>query len=312
MRFGAAFWIQRTTWDDLHAACLAAEAAGWDSIWVDDHLLADEGDWADPKLEAWTTLAAIAARTQSVRLGLMVGATTFRNPGLTAKLATTIDQISDGRAVLGMGAGWFRREHEAFGLTEFGSGFGERLDRLDEAASLVRRLLDGERVTHHGRFYRFADAVCAPRPVQDHLPLLIGGVGTKTLRTTANYADIWNGYGEERRITSATEELRQNCEAMGRPFEEIERTVTVDVVMRDDELTARRAYAELESIHGLAGRVGYDGTPRGLGYGGPPGAIAEFLRPFVDLGIREVEWIFRWPFDHQTIERIGEVRQAVG
>ena len=165
MRFGAAFWINRTDWPDLRDACLAAERAGWDSLWIDDHLLADEGDPADPKLEGWATLSALAVLTERVRLGLLVAANTFRNPGLTAKLAATVDHLSGGRLVLGLGGGWFEREHDAFGI-DFGAGFGERLDRLDEAVGLIRRLLDGERVTHEGRFYTMRDALCAPLPVQ--------------------------------------------------------------------------------------------------------------------------------------------------
>src|SRR5918995_4284224 len=165
MRFGAAFWIQRTDWPSLGDACLAVEHAGWDSLWLDDHLLADEGDWRDPKLEGWATLGAVAGLTELVRLGLLVSANTFRNPGLTAKLATTLDHVSGGRAILGLGGGWFEREHDAFGI-DFGSGFGERLDRLDESVPLIRRLLDGERVTHQGSWYRMDDAVCEPAPVQ--------------------------------------------------------------------------------------------------------------------------------------------------
>src|SRR5918994_227905 len=185
MKFGAAFWIQRTDWPSLREACLAVERAGWDSLWLDDHLLADEGDWRDPKLEGWATLAAVAALTERVRVGLLVTANTFRNPVLTAKLATTLDHVSGGRAILGLGGGWFEREHDAFGI-EFGTGFGERLNKLYEAVGLIRRLLDGETVTPEGHFYRLKDALCAPRPIQERLPILIGGSGPrKTLRTTA-------------------------------------------------------------------------------------------------------------------------------
>src|SRR4249919_3645678 len=147
MRFGAAIWINRTEWPNLLDACRLAERAGWDSLWVDDHLLADEGDPTDAKIEGWATLAALAVLTERVRLGLLVGANTFRNPGLTAKLATTVDHLSDGRSVLGLGGGLFEREHDAFGI-DFGGGFGERLDRLDEAVGLIRRLLDGGRFSH--------------------------------------------------------------------------------------------------------------------------------------------------------------------
>lgn len=310
MRFGAAFWINRTSWPDLLTACRAVEAAGWDSLWVDDHLLADEGDPRDGKLEGWTTLAALAVLTERVRLGLLVGANTFRNPGLTAKLATTVDQLSNGRVVLGLGGGWFQREHEAFGL-DFGSGFGERLDRLDEAVGLIRRLLDGETVTHEGRFYTMREAVCEPRPVQARLPILIGGSGpTKTLRTSARYADLWNAYGTPERIAATSEILAQRCAEEGRPFGDIERTVTIHAVIRDTPAEADAAWAEVARIHGLEGRIASDESEGGLAIGGAAGEVAAYLDGYRRDGIGEVIFVFRSPFDLETIERIGELRDA--
>lgn len=311
MRFGAAYWIQRTDWPALREACLAAERAGFDSLWLDDHLLSDEGDWRADKLEGWATLAALAPLTSTARLGSLVAANTFRNPGLTAKLATTLDHLSGGRFILGIGGGWFAREHEAFGL-DFGSGFGERLDRLEEAVGLIERLLAGEQVTHAGRFYSMVDALCAPRPVQARLPILIGGSGReKTLRTTARHADMWNGYGEPGRIAETSEVLRERCAEIGRPFEAIERTVTMEVAIRASESTARRDHAIVEAHHGIADRVGSGGSPRGLNVAGPPEAVADYLRQFEALGVAEVMWIFRSPFDLETISRVGEVRAAL-
>ncbi len=313
VRIGAAFWIQRSSWPDLRTACLAAEDAGFDSVWLDDHLLADEGDPGDAKLEGWTALAAVAALTRRVTLGHLVAANTFRNPGLLAKEATTVDHVSGGRLVLGLGGGWFEREHDAFGL-EFGAGFGERLDRLDEAAGLIRRLLDGEVVDHEGRWYRFRDARCEPRPAQARLPMLIGGSGrTKTLRTVARYADWWNAYGEVDRIAEVSGWLRERCAEEGRTFEDIRRTVVMDVVIRDTESEAVRAYAEVMAFQGIPRvRTGSNDTERGLNAGGAPAAIAAYLRPFADLGVHEVMWIFRAPWDLETIRRVGEVRALLG
>src|SRR3954469_14280553 len=144
VRIGAAFWVQRTDWPSLRIAVEAADAAGVDDVWIDDHLLSDEGDSSDGKLEAWSTLSAVAAVTTRTRLGHLVAANTFPTPDLTAKLATTLDHLSGGRAILGLGGGWFEEEHAAFGI-DFGSGFGERLDRLAESVEVIRRLLDGER-----------------------------------------------------------------------------------------------------------------------------------------------------------------------
>jgi len=145
VRFGLQLWSQSTDWPTFRDAAVAADGAGWDSIWTWDHLLAIFGPWEQPIFEGWTALAALGPLTDRARLGLMVGANTFRNPGLTAKLATTLDHVSSGRAVLGIGGAWFEREHDAFGI-DFGASPGERLGWLDESVTLLRRLLDGERV----------------------------------------------------------------------------------------------------------------------------------------------------------------------
>jgi F420-dependent oxidoreductase-like protein len=311
VRFGAAFWINRTDWSDLHDACIAAERAGWDSLWIDDHLLSDEGDPADPKMEGWATLSALAVLTEHVRLGLLVAANTFRNPGLTAKLATTVDHLSAGRVVLGLGGGWFEREHDAFGI-DFGAGFGERLDRLDESVGLIRRLLDGERVTHDGRFYAMHDALCAPLPVQPRLPILIGGSGpTKTLRTTARYADLWNGYGPPEKVAATSEILRQRCAEVGRPYDEIERTVTVDVLVRDSVEAAQAGWTQIARSYAIENRTSPDGEYRGLTAGGPVAEVAKGLDAYRQLGISELVFVFRHPFDLETIERLGEIRTAM-
>ena len=212
--------------------------------------------------------------------------------------------------MLGIGGGWFALEHDAFGF-DFGTGFGERLDRLDEAVGIIRRLLDGETVTHDGRFYTMRDARCAPRPIQARLPILIGGSGpTKTLRTTAHYADLWNGYGPPERIAETGAVLRQRCAEVGRPFESIERTVTLDGVVRDDAATALASWVETARIHGLEGHFGSDGSDRGLSIGGSPEEVAAFVANYDAIGVGEVIFTFRAPFDLETIGRLAELRTA--
>jgi len=306
MRFGAAFWVQRVGWPELREALLDAEAAGFDDLWIDDHLLSDEGDWPDPKLEGWSTLAAAAAITTRPHLGLMVAANTLRNPGLTAKIVTSVDHISGGRAILGIGGGWFEREHEAFGF-DFGSGFGERLDRLGEAVPLIRRLLDGERVTHEGRFYRFRDAVCAPRPIQPHLPFLIGGSGPrKTLPLIARYGDMWNAYGTPAQVAASDAVLRAACDAVGRDHREIERTVNLNVVIRDSRAEAERDWADYVEAH-LPQE-----DERGLDAGGTLDEVAETLGAYRDVGFGHPVLIFRAPFDYRTMDRLAELRARLG
>jgi F420-dependent oxidoreductase-like protein len=307
MRFGAQLWSQATDWPGFRDAALAAEAAGWDGVWTWDHLLAIFGPWEQPILEGWTALAAIAPLTDRVRIGLMVGANTFRNPGLTAKLATTLDHVSGGRAVLGIGGAWFEREHDAFGIAEWGTGFGERLDRLDEAVMLIRRLLDGERVSHAGRFYTLRDAVCEPRPVQPRLPILVGGSGPrKTLRTVARYADAWNTSGAEDEVREKLATLDRHCEAVGRDRARIELTVSFPIVLRNTREAAEAAFARLLAANGTpdAGPV-----PNLLG---APGDVAAAIAPYRDMGFETVIVRLPAPYDRETIERIGEVAHALG
>lgn len=301
VRFGAQLWSQATDWPGFRDAALAAEGAGWDSVWTWDHLLAIYGPSDQQILEGWTSLAGLGPITRRVRLGLMVGANTFRNPGLTAKLATTLDHLSGGRAVMGLGGAWFEREHDAFGV-EFGAGVGERLDRLDEAAMLIRRLLDGEVVTHAGRFYSFRDATCRPRPLQPRLPILIGGNGPrKTLRTVALRADGWNTNGTVEEVRTRLAVLDAHCADVGRERSEIEMTVSFPILLRDSRAKAEAAWTGVLSHNGMtsAGDV-----PHLLA---SPSEVADAIRPYVDLGFRTIIVRLPAPHDRETIDRIGEV-----
>jgi len=211
-------------------------------------------------------------------------------------MAATVDDISGGRAILGLGAGWFEREHDAFASS---SGPDGRADRwLAEAGPLIRRLLDGETVTHDGRHYRFHDAVCAPRPVQAHLPILLGGSGPKkTLPLVARSADMWNAYGTPDEVAASDAILRAACEAAGRDEREIERTVNMNLVIRGDRAQAERAWAGWAKRH-----VPQEGEG-GLDVGGSLEAVAEALARYRDVGFRHPILIFRTPFDVETMDR---------
>jgi len=305
MRFGAQLWSQATSWPEFRDTVVAAEAAGWDSAWTWDHVLAIMGPWRQPIFEGWMALAGWGAVTSRIRLGLMVGANTFRNPGLTAKLATTLDHITNGRAILGIGGAWFEREHEAHGI-DFGSGIGERLDRLDEAVGLMRRLLDGEEFSYHGRFYRFHEVRQSPRPIQAHLPILIGGSGPrKTLRTVAKYGDGWNTSGTLEQVAERLRILDEHCRDVGRDPALIERTVSFPMVIRDDPREAEAVFAAQLAHNGLSEPPD---VPLLLG---PPAMFAERIRPYADLGFSTVIARLPAPYDRQTIDRISEVREAL-
>jgi F420-dependent oxidoreductase-like protein len=306
MRFGLQLWSQQTTWPAFRDSALAAEASGWDSVWTWDHLFAIFGPWEQPIFEGWSVLAGLAPLTSKVRLGLMVGANTFRNPGHTAKLATTLDHLSDGRAVLGIGGAWFEREHEGFGIP-FGKGFGERLDRLDEAVLLMRRLLDGERLSHEGTYYSMQDAICKPRPIQAHLPILVGGSGPKkTLRTVAERADAWNTSGTVEEVRGKLNILGQHCADVGRDIATIEKTVSFPTLLRDDPGQAATAFGALLAANGV------DDPSAAVTILCSPAEAADTIRPYQEMGFSTVIVRMPAPYDRETIDRMGEVRDLLG
>jgi alkanesulfonate monooxygenase SsuD/methylene tetrahydromethanopterin reductase-like flavin-dependent oxidoreductase (luciferase family) len=303
IKLGVLIWPQYTAWQPMMDAAAAADRLGYETIWTWDHLYPIVGSPDGPIFEGYLTLAGFACVTERAQLGLMVGANTFRNPALTAKLATTLDHLSGGRAILGLGGAWFETEHAAFGI-EFGSGFGERLDWLDEAAEVIRAMLDGRPVTARGPRYAMRDVRNDPPPV-GRLPFLIGGAGEqKTLRTVARYADAWNVGGSPDRVRRKDEVLRRRCEEVGRNPDEIERTYQGGgVVLRDDPEDARRVAREI-------GRL--NGGSRGPDFAGTVEQYVERLRPVVALGFRHIYIDLAAPFDAETLERVAdEVRPAL-
>ena len=310
LRTGILLWSQAAGWPEMLDAAKRVDRLGYDHLWTWDHLYAIFGDPYQPIVEGWTALAAWAMATERTRLGLLVGANTFRNPGLTAKTAATLDHISNGRAILGIGGAWFDLEHEAHGI-EFGSGFGQRLDWLDESVAAMRPLLDGGSVTSlPGGRYAFDDLRHAPLPIQDHLPIMIGGSGEKkTLRTVAKYADMWNAMGTPETMAHKVEVLRGHCDAVGRDIADIEFTLGVKLTIRDTKAEAERVrWAAIEHNRTPRSEVEDDDTF----WEGSPEEIADRLRPYVDLGFRTVISEQPAPYDIETFERfVGEVKPLI-
>ena len=300
IRLGINLWSQASDWPSFLAAARRADDLGYDHFWTWDHVWAIFGDPHQPIFEGYTALSAIAAATRNVRLGLFVGANTFRNPGIVTKAITTIDHISGGRAILGIGGAWFEAEHRAFGV-DFGTGFGQRLDWLGEAVPAMRTLLDGGEVTSPaGGRYAFDRLWIDPLPVQEHLPIMIGGGGErKTLRLVAQYADIWNVFGLPETVAHKDEVLRRHCAEVGRDPDTIERTLGCKVTIRATEGEAERVRQSL---------LAHNRTPASRVEGdvsfwtGTPEQIAETVRSYQAVGFSTFILELPAPYDLETME----------
>ena len=303
IKFGALCWNQYTDWPTLLEGGIRADRVGFDTLWTWDHLYPIVGESRGPILEGWLVLTAWAQATERIRIGLMVGANTFREPTLTAKMATTLDHISNGRAILGIGAAWFREEHEAFGL-RFGEGPPERLRWLGEALPLMRGMLDGTEPSATGPRYTARKVRNLPGPIQAHLPILVGGGGERvTLKLVARYADACNIGGGFETVRRKEAILRQHCETVGRDHTEIERTTGIGTVfIRDDRAEAERLFQAAFERNG--GARPWADQPVGT-----PEDVAERLAPYLDIGYRHFVAGLPATYDEESMTRlISEVK----
>ncbi len=307
MRFGLQLWSQQTDWAGFRDAALAAEDVGWDSIWTWDHLFAIFGPWEQPTFEGWSVLAGLAPITKKVRLGLMVGANTFRNPGLTAKVATTLDHLSDGRAILGIGAAWFDREHDGFGI-EFGTSPGWRIDRLDESVMLMRRLLDGERFSLRGPGLHVPRCAgrAAPRPGAPADP-------DRRLRAEEDAADRGRACGRLEHGRAPSRRSRpgsRSSPSTAPPWAATSRRSRRPSASRSScATTPRRRQARFRE---LLDANGVDDLRESIPLLGSPAEVADAIRPYQALGFETVIVRMPAPYDRETIDRMAEVGALLG
>jgi F420-dependent oxidoreductase-like protein len=223
----------------------AAEQAGFSSLWVMDHFFQIEmiGKPQEPMLEAYSTLNFLAAVTKQIRLGALVTGVIYRYPAILVKTVTTLDVLSGGRAYFGIGAAWYEREAIALGVPF--PPLKERFERLEETVQIALQFWSGSVAPYNGKHYRLAETLCSPLPIsQPHPPIIIGGVGEKrTLPLVAKYADACNLYAFENldQVRAKLDVLQRQCEQIGRPFEEIERTAIGSIDLREGKTSAREA-----------------------------------------------------------------------
>ncbi len=308
---GFQVWGQFATWPALAATARRIDDLGFASLWSNDHFLPPAGRQAatpeglsGPCLEGWMTAAGFAMVTQGIPVGVLVSGAGYREAGLLVKMATALDHLSGGRALLGLGAGWHQRDHAAFGF-RLGS-VRERLDRLDEQSAAIRALLDGREVTTTGAWVTMDRAVNDPPPVGP-LPLMIGGSGERrTLRIVARDADAWNGEGDRDTWARRSATLDGHCRDIGRDPSTIRRTAGVPPIhVRATTTEARRSLASLLGHHHRLPADEAREIAEGDPFAGSLDDVLAALAAFAAVGAQEV--IAEWPapFDEETLERLA-------
>ena len=238
-RFGIQVPEQNGNWKDILRLWQEADTLQFDTAWVFDHFLPIFSDPSGPCLEGWTSLAALAIATKRIRLGVMVTGNTYRHPAILAKMATTIDIVSEGRLIPGMGSGWFQLEHEAYDI-EFPK-IGDRLIALDESITLIKQLWTEDRTTFTGWYHHIRDAPFEPKPIQKpYPPILIGAGGEKiALGIVARHADMWNTFGTPETFRKKIQSLEAHCKRIGRDIDDIEKSVLITTTASADHTTRK-------------------------------------------------------------------------
>jgi F420-dependent oxidoreductase-like protein len=283
MRFALFTSLAGTSWDDVLALWRHAEATGWDAACVTDHFMPNTKDRVGDSHECWTALAALAHATSRMRVGTIVSGNTYRHPAVLAKMATTVDVISGGRLICGIGGAWQQNEHEAYGIPFH--TVKERLARLDEACQVLKLLWTRPRSDFQGRYYQLSDAPLMPKSVQQpHPELMIGGGGERvTLKIAARYADHWNVWGGPGILGRKGKILDEHCGALGRDPRTIVRSANMPLVFATDAAGADRA----RQLY-MARMRADDDKARDTVLAGSPAQIVDRLGEMTEAGVSMV------------------------
>jgi F420-dependent oxidoreductase-like protein len=288
--------------DRLVAIATTAEESGFDSLFVMDHLhqIPGVGPQTNWMLEGNTILAALAARTNRVNLGLMVGGVTYRNPALHAKITSALDVVSGGRAIHAVGAAWFEDEHRAYGF-DF-PPLGERLERLEEALTIARAMFTQESASFEGKHYRIEHALNNPRPLRGDIPILVGGSGErKTLRLVARYADACNIFGDPEQVRHLLDVLDRHCHDVGRDPAEITKTRLGTLAIAPTHEQAERQLASWPDRANLP-----EERLRMVLTLGDPDEVAEQASQLLEAGLDGLIFHLPNPNDLDTVTLAGE------
>ena len=285
----------------LSDIAVTAESSGFDTVLVMDHLhqIPGVGSPENWMLEGNTILSALAARTSTVNISLLVGSVTYRNPAFHAKVTTTLDVISGGRAIHGIGAGWFEAEHVAYGY-EF-PPLRERFERLEDHLNIARAMFTQERATYEGKHHSVREALNNPKPIRGDIPIMIGGSGEKkTLRMVAQYADASNFFGDPDRMRHLIGVLEAHCERLGRDPAEITKTRLGTVVIADTQEEAERRFEVLSE------RAGIPAERLASFLVGDPDTVAEKVSELIDAGTDGLIFNSAHVHELETVQLLGE------
>ena len=280
------------SWSEIVDLATYVESVAWEGFWLPDHYMSntpDDASGLEPALDCWTALAAVAVAVPRLRLTSMVSPLTIHHPVVLAKRVVTVDQISDGRAVLGLGAGWQVNEHRGYGFELHEPG--ERVTHFIEAIRVIRELLDNEHANFAGRWYTLTDATFEPKPVQSPLPILVGTKSPRMLRTVARYADAWNTWGGPQLVATVTERFMAACETEDRDPSTISRSAQALVFITDSDARRDELIAKV-------------GTERAIV--GSPAEIVDVMGQYAAAGLDE----FALP-DFNLGESVQQRREAI-
>jgi F420-dependent oxidoreductase-like protein len=299
------------TYDMVRKIAESCEALGFESIWVSDHFFMTDDSIGIPCLDCWTTLTALARDTKNLRMGSMVSSQSYRNPALMAKIAATIDHISNGRLYFGIGAGWKEVEYRAYGYP-----FPKpvvRIRQLDETIQIARKMWTEDKPTFKGRYYRIEEALCFPKPVQrPHIPIWVGGTGALTLKVTARHADACNFAWTllPNAFKQKLEILRGHCKSLGRDYGAIRKSAAIMITMASTERELERKLEYQERRRDTPYMRYLSRQPPNLV--GTPEVVAERLREYLPLGVDH--FILRFHFGDEISSMtlfVDEVRRRL-
>jgi F420-dependent oxidoreductase-like protein len=301
IRFGVQTPPQNSTWQELRDTWKLIDSLDYDTAWVFDHFFAILSDPSGPCFEGWVSLAALAAQTSRVQAGVLVTGNTYRHPAVLAKMAATLDHVSGGRLIMGIGGAWFEAEHNAYGIPFYTTA--ERIHRLDEAAEIIKRLWSEEQVTFQGRYYTLKDAYCEPKPMQKpRPPIMIGGSGEKLmLRVVAKHADQWNTFGSPELFRHKIAVIGEHCAAVGRDIEAIEMSWAGPALVTDSQEEKDELLQQWAVVFGV--------TPEQYALGalvGSPSEVRDRINQFIEAGVTHFIGIANPPFNQNSLRRFAE------